>query len=136
MDKRRMRIAGAAALLLALSAAGCAGDNAETVSGDEEVSIPITLIVDSSTGIRNEENVIRAFNQMYDGKWQADVDWIMETEEEYRQNLKRQNVTDTLPAVITDLRMLPSFYYMMIEDGRIEELSDYIYGDEEWMAMS
>ncbi len=135
MDKRRMRIAGAAVLLLALSAAGCAGENAETVSGDGEVSIPITLIVDSSTGIRNEENVIRAFNQMYDGKWQADVDWIMETEEEYRQNLKRQNVTDTLPAVITDLRMLPSFYYMMIEDGRIEELSGYIYGDEEWMAM-
>ena len=132
MKKRRMR---AAALLLALSAAGCAGERTETVSGDEEVSIPITLIVDSSTGIRNEENVIRAFNQMYDGKWQADVDWIMETEEEYRQNIKRQNVTDTLPAVITDLRMLPSFYYMMIQDGRIEELSDYIYGDEEWMAM-
>ena len=135
MDKRRMTAAGAAALLLALTAAGCAGADTETVSGDGEVSIPITLIVDSSTGIRNEENVIRAFNQMYDGKWQADVDWIMETEEEYRQNLKRQNVTDTLPAVITDLRMLPSFYYMMIQDGRIEELSDYIYGDEEWMAM-
>ena len=132
MKKRRMR---AAALLLALSAAGCAGERTETVSEDGEVSIPITLIVDSSTGIRNEENVIRAFNQMYDGKWQADVDWIMETEEEYRQNIKRQNVTDTLPAVITDLRMLPSFYYMMIQDGRIEELSDYIYGDEEWMAM-
>ena len=128
MDKRRMRAAGAAALLLALTSAGCAGADTETVSGDEEVSIPITLIVDSSTGIRNEENVIRAFNQMYDGKWQADVDWIMETEEEYRQN-------DTLPAVITDLRMLPSFYYMMIQDGRIEELSDYIYGNEEWMAM-
>lgn len=135
MNKRRMRAAGAAALLLALSAAGCAGESAKTVSGDEEVSIPVTLIVDSSTGIRNEENVIRAFNRMYDGEWQADVDWIMETEEEYRQNLKRQNVTDTLPVVITDLRMLPSFYYMMIQDGRIEELSDYIYGDEEWMAM-
>ena len=88
MDKRRMTAAGAAALLLALTAAGCAGADTETVSGDGEVSIPITLIVDSSTGIRNEENVIRAFNQMYDGKWQADVDWIMETEEEYRQKLK------------------------------------------------
>ena len=47
---------------------------------------------------------MEAFNEKYDGKWQADVEWIMETEEEYRQNLKRQNVTDTLPAVITDLR--------------------------------
>ena len=129
------KLMSAALALALLTAAGCAGADTETVSGDGEVSIPITLIVDSSTGIRNEENVIRAFNQMYDGKWQADVDWIMETEEEYRQNLKRQNVTDTLPAVITDLRMLPSFYYMMIQDGRIEELSDYIYGNEEWMAM-
>lgn len=93
------------------------------------------FVVDSSSGIRNEEDVINAFNQKYDGTWQADVEWVMETEEEYRQNLKRQNVTDTLPAVITDVRMLPSFYYMMIQDGRLEELTDYIYGDEEWMDM-
>ena len=82
-----------------------------------------------------KETLIQEFNRIYDGKWQADVEWIMETEEEYRQNLKRQNVTDTLPAVITDLRMLPAFYYMMIQDGRIEELSDYIYTDEEWKSM-
>ena len=133
--KKRLRSAGAAALLFALMTAGCAGEDVQTERGEREVSIPITLIVDASTGIRNEEDVIRAFNQKYDGKWQADVEWIMETEEEYRQNLKRQNVTDTLPAVITDLRMLPSFYYMMLHDGRIEELSDEIYGDEEWMDM-
>ena len=29
----------------------------------------------------------------------------METEEEYRKNLKRMNVTDELPAIITDLRI-------------------------------
>ena len=39
MDKRRMTAAGAAALLLALSAAGCAGENTEIVSGDGEVSM-------------------------------------------------------------------------------------------------
>lgn len=113
----------------------CAGPGLQAPGGEEEVSIPVVLIVDSSTGIRNEENVIQEFNRIYDGKWQADVEWIMETEEEYRRNLKRQNVTDTLPAVITDVRMLPAFYYMMIQDGRIEELSDYIYTDEEWKSM-
>ncbi len=127
--------AAAAALLLAVTAAGCSEKNVQAPDGEEEVSIPIVLIVDSSTGIRNEENVIQEFNRIYDGKWQADVEWIMETEEEYRRNLKRQNVTDTLPAVITDVRMLPAFYYMMIQDGRIEELSDYIYTDEEWKSM-
>ena len=127
--------AAVAALLLAVTAAGCSEKNVQAPAGEEEVSIPIVLIVDSSTGIRNEENVIQEFNRIYEGKWQADVERIMETEEEYRRNLKRQNVTDTLPAVITDVRMLPAFYYMMIQDGRIEELSDYIYTDEEWESM-
>ena len=31
--------------------------------------------------------------------------------------------------------MLPAFYYMMIQDGRIEDLSEYINEDEEWKAM-
>lgn len=59
----------------------------------------------------------------------------METEEDYRQNLKRQNVTDTLPAVVTDIRLLPSFYRMMIQDGRLEEVSSDIKNDEEWSEM-
>lgn len=127
--------ASAAALLLAMLVSGCSETAEQTGGGEEEVTIPMILIVDSSTGIKNEEELITEFNRIYDGKWQADVQWIMETEEEYRQNLKRQNVTDTLPAVITDLRMLPAFYYMMIQDGRIEELTEYINEDEEWKAM-
>lgn len=127
--------ASAAALLLAMLVSGCSETAEQTSGGEEEVTIPMILIVDSSTGIKNEEELITEFNRIYDGKWQADVQWIMETEEEYRQNLKRQNVTDTLPAVITDLRMLPAFYYMMIQDGRIEELTEYINEDEEWKEM-
>ena len=127
--------ASAAALLLAMLVSGCSETAEQTSGGEEEVTIPMILIVDSSTGIKNEEKLITEFNRIYDGKWRADVQWIMETEEEYRQNLKRQNVTDTLPAVITDLRMLPAFYYMMIQDGRIEELTEYINEDEEWKEM-
>ena len=122
-------------VIMLLAAAACTGGKNDTGSENEEVEIPIILIVDSSTGIKNEEKLIQKFNRLYVGKWRAQAQWIMETEEEYRQNLKRQNATDTLPAVITDLRMLPSFYYMMVEDGRIEELSDYIEADEEWNNM-
>ncbi len=121
--------------LVSVAVSGCSQNTVQTEAQAREVSIPVILIVDSSTGIKNEEALIERFNEMYDGKWQADVQWIMETEEEYRQNLKRQNVTDTLPAIITDLRMLPGFYYMMIQDGRIEELSDEILNDEEWVDM-
>ena len=45
------------------------------------------------------------------------------------------NVTDELPAIITDLRMLPSFYQMMIKKGRIEDLTPYINEDQEWKDM-
>lgn len=115
---------------------GCAGKGQEDKENAEEVvKIPMILIVDSSTGNKNEERIIEAFNQEYEGKYEVDAEWIMETEDEYRQNLKRLNVTDELPAVITDLRMLPSFYQMMIEDERIEDLSSYIQNDEEWSRM-
>ena len=132
--KRRLTVLGGA-LLLCVMLSGCSDKATEIAENTEEVSIPVILIVDSTTGIRNEENLIETFNEEYEGKWQADVEWIMETEEEYRQNLKRQNVTDTLPAVITDLRMLPAFYYTMIQDGRIEELSPYLKKDKEWQEM-
>ncbi|MCI6121701.1 MAG: extracellular solute-binding protein, partial [Lachnospiraceae bacterium] len=100
-----------------------------------EIKIPMILTVDPSTGKKNEEKVVVKFNEEYDGIYEIDVEWGMETEDEYRQNLKRLNVTDKLPAIITDLRMLPSFYQMMIEDERIEDLSPYILEDDEWMGM-
>lgn len=116
--------------------AGCGvNERKDEVRTSEEVKIPITLIVDSSTGQKNEEKVVEGFNQAFEGIYEADVEWVMETEKEYRQNLKRQNVTDELPAIITDIRMLPSFYQKMIADERIEDLSPYINEDKGWKEM-
>lgn len=116
--------------------AGCTGDQKKTKSTKaEEVQIPMILTVDPSTGKKNEENVVEAFNEKYKGKYQVLIDWSLETEDEYRQNLKKLNVTDKLPAVLTDISMLPSFYQMMIKEERIMDLSSYIKNDSEWMAM-
>ena len=116
--------------------AGCGSKEEKNIKNSQsEIKIPMILTVDPSTGKKNEENVVVKFNEEYDGVYEIDVEWIMETEDEYRQNLRRLNVTDKLPAIITDLRMLPSFYQMMIADGRIEDLSPYILEDEEWMDM-
>lgn len=115
---------------------GCAGkEDTRTSKKNKVVEIPMILTVDSSTGNKNEEEVVERFNRAYKGKYHIDVDWVMETEEEYRKNLKRMNVTDELPAIITDLRMLPSFYQMMIKKGRIEDLTPYINEDQEWKDM-
>lgn len=119
-----------------LGIAGCGvNERKDEARTSEAVKIPITLIVDSSTGQKNEEKVVEGFNQAFEGIYEADVEWVMETEKEYRQNLKRQNVTDELPAIITDIRMLPSFYQKMIADERIEDLSPYINEDKEWKEM-
>lgn len=123
------------ATMLACMTAGCAESGNKNKNKNEEVKIPMVLTVNPSTGKKNEEKVVRQFNKDYDGQWEVEVSWIVETEEEYRQNLKRLNVTDTLPAVITDLRLLPSFYHLMIQDGRIENLSDDIQNDQEWKEM-
>lgn len=123
-------------VLLTAGLAGCAGGKrTQKKETEKEVKIPMILTVDPSTGNKNEEEVVRRFNRAYKGKYYIDVDWVMETEEEYRKNLKRLNVTDDLPAVITDLRMLPSFYQMMVKEGRIEDLTSYINNDKEWKEM-
>ena len=50
------------------------------------------LTVNPTTGKKNEEELVNAFNEAYKGIYHMDVEWIMETEEEYRKNLKRLNV--------------------------------------------
>lgn len=135
MNYRRIT---AAIVILALTAGlcGCAGKKEpQAEKKEEEVKIPMILTVDSSTGNKNDQDVVEAFNKAYKGTYYVDVDWIMETEEEYRKNLKRLNATDDLPAVITDLRMLPAFYQMMVKEGRIENLTSYINEDKEWKDM-
>lgn len=121
---------------LVFNATGCNPEkNKQEKNTKKEVQIPIILTVDPSTGNKNEQEVIERFNKAYKGTYHMDGEWVMETEEEYRKNLKRLNVTDELPAVITDLRMLPSFYQMMVKEGRIENLTSYINEDEEWKDM-
>ncbi len=70
---------------MVLGLAGCGGSDTKKDAGIEEaVKIPITLIVDSSTGKKNEERVVEEFNKEFQGVYEADVEWIMETENEYR----------------------------------------------------
>lgn len=132
--KRNLAVLVLCCLMTGMTA-GCREQEEQQVEKQEIVKIPMVLTVNPSTGKKNEEAVIKAFNEEYKDRLQVDVEWIMETEEDYRQNLKRQNVTDTLPAVVTDIRLLPSFYRMMIQDGRLEEISSAIKNDAEWSEM-
>ena len=83
---------------------GCGKNTGQTSRSTEkkEIDIPIILTVDPTSGKKTEQDVVDAFNEEYAGTYHMQVEWIMETEEEYRKNLKRLNVTDELPAVIYD----------------------------------
>ncbi|MGN1266960.1 MAG: ABC transporter substrate-binding protein [Dorea sp.] len=133
---RRLLSAAMCVALTGMLLAGCSSKEEKvTKNSQSEIKIPMILTVDPSTGKKHEEDVVEKFNEEYDGVYEIDVEWVMETEDEYRQTLKRQNVMDELPAIITDLRLLPSFYQRMIADDRIEDLSPYILEDDEWMSM-
>ena len=89
------RIMAAVMVIVMLTAlTGCVGkEDTQTRKKNKVVEIPMILTVDSSTGNKNEEEVVERFNRAYKGKYHIDVDWVMETEEEYRKNLKRMNAT-------------------------------------------
>lgn len=115
---------------------GCTGTENQNIPEEQSeiVSIPIIFTVDPTTGKKNNQELADAFNEAYAGKYVLDVEWVLETEEEYRQNLKRMNVTDSLPAIIYDVCTVPSFYQMMVEEGRIEDLTPYLEEDLSWKA--
>lgn len=117
--------------------AGCSSSSTQetTVSKTEEVHIPVIFTVSPQNGTKSNQELVEKFNKEYQGQYQVDVEWIMETEEEYRKNLKRQNVTDSMPAVITDLRLLPSFYQKILADERVIDLAPYMEADSEWQEM-
>ena len=139
--KRKSKARRSVCILLSLCLAavllgGCGKKQIQKTDNEEEaVEIPMILTVSPTSGKKSEQELVDAFNITYKGKYHIAVDWIMETEDDYRQNLKRLNVTDKLPAVITDLRMLPSYYHLMVEDHRIVDLAPYIEADQEWKQM-
>ena len=121
-------------MLCGMIITGCAGTESESAVEEERsvISIPIIFTVDPTTGRKNNQELADAFNEAYAGQYYLDVEWVLETEEEYRQNLKRMNATDSLPAIIYDVCTVPSFYMMMVEEGRIEDLTPYLEEDLSW----
>lgn len=117
---------------LLLTGCGQAEDKDNTETTNSVVEIPIIFTVDPSSGKRSNQELANAFNKAYEGKYHLDVEWVLETEEEYRQNLKRMNVTGNLPAIIYDVCTVPSFYQMMVEEGRLTDLTPYLNEDPEW----
>ena len=116
--------------------AGCGQKDQKVPSEpkDGPVKIPMIFLIDAATGKRENEELVHAFNEAYEGVYEAEVEWMAITSGEYRSNLKRWNVADELPAVITDVCFSPAFYELMLADKRLVDMSSLIEQDPEWKA--
>lgn len=114
--------------------AGCGHKNPQILSSPKEdtVKIPIIFLIDAATGKRENEDLVNEFNKEYEGVYEVEAEWMAVTSGEYRSNLKRWNVADELPAVITDVCFSPAFYELMLADDRLVDLAPLIDQDPEW----
>ena len=59
-------------IMFSLGLAGCSRqEDAERTEYTEEVKIPMLLTIDPSTGNKNDEDVITAFNEEYKGRYRS-----------------------------------------------------------------
>lgn len=124
-------------LLLMFSLAGCTVEEhfeTETAESKETV-IPIIYAASNDDNMKDFEDMVNGFNEQYAGEYRVEIEWYNAKTHNYRTLIKRLNVIDELPAVLTDVAFLPSFYEMLKEDGRLVDLFPYIMEDEEWMSV-
>lgn len=132
MKKSRIfQAAGIAVLLLML--AGCARKVQPAAADDkEEVVITAVFREDPETGERSNMELVEQFNESYKGQYRVEVEWMVDTEANYRRKMKTLNALDQLPALITDVGFDYYFYQLLIENDRLVDLSAYIEECPEW----
>lgn len=134
--RRRKWFAAAALGLAAFMASAC--QKMETGDGEKElgtVEIPVIFQIDPASDHKSNEELMEAFNEEYEGTYHISVQWMFDTTSAYRAQLKLLNVTDELPAVMTDVAFSPAFYQLLTEDERLLNLAPYFEGDEEWKSL-
>lgn len=132
MQGRKPQKMAVAAVCLTLALTGCAHDGTKEKAAVEEIRIPVMFLVNPDTGENENEELVDAFNEEYEGIYQLDVEWITDTAEGYRARIKTLNGLDKLPAVITDVGFDADFYELLIANDRLVDLRPYLTADEAW----
>ncbi|MDD3277413.1 MAG: extracellular solute-binding protein [Lachnospiraceae bacterium] len=104
----------------------------EQTALQEEIKVPIMFLVNPDTGENENEKLVEAFNAKYDGTYEIQVEWIIDTAEGYRSRIKTLNVVDKLPAVITDVGFDADFYELLVQNNRLVNLDPYLREDPQW----
>lgn len=121
-------------ILVSVCLGGCGKMSVTTLDHvDKPIEITAIFTVDPVTNLKSNEELVENFNKAYEGIYYLNVEWMMDTADEYRARIKQLNVVDNLPTIITDVSFSPAFYELMVEDGRLVDLSTYIKEDKEWL---
>ena len=124
-------------IVLALLISGCTEKHTDKPADDSNgdvVVIPALFRMDGETGIQPHKDLIELFNKTYEGRYRIDVEWFVGEESNYRERIRLLNATDQLPALFTDVGVLPDFYRLLVENDRLVNITPYLEADREWAA--
>lgn len=130
--KGKWREAGALLLLLVSVLCGCGQGKEALEQPEEEVVITVLFRMDPQTNEEVNADLVRAFNEAYEGRYRVEVEWLIETEVGYRTKIKQLNAVDKLPAVITDVGFDYKFLQLLKENDRLVDLSPYFEKSDDW----
>ena len=94
----------------------------------------MTFLINPATNLSENQELVSGFNKQYQGTYEVDVEWLTESTSGYRENLKKWNVLDEMPVLITDAGFDYDFYRLLIENKRLVNLRPYMDAIPEWKA--
>lgn len=123
------------AISIAVLCSGCKEESKDIQEEQKEsVEIPVVFRIDPATNVSNNLEFVEEFNELYEGKYHVEVEWLTESAAGYRERLKQWNVLDEMPAVITDAGFDYDFYRLLVEKNRLVNLCPYMEESPEWEA--
>ena len=129
--KRTLGLLIAIAMLLSGCGESRPEEETKPTSGTEIV-IPALFRMDGETGNQPHKELIELFNPTYAGQYRIDVEWYVGDEASYRERIRLLHATDQLPAVFTDVGVLPDFYRLLVDNDRLVDIVPYLQADQEW----
>lgn len=134
MRKRRIT-AVILVCIMAIGLLGCGMSEGTITDADSEVVIPVMFRIDPSMDQGQYREMVEGFNQLYEGQYRVEVEWVTATEQGYREKIKLLNALDELPAVITDVAFNAELYENMADNGRFVDLRPYMEQSDEWSEL-
>lgn len=131
-NKNKKRWCLAMALTLGVLC-GCGKEEQNIEKTEKEpVKIPVVFRIDPATDLSNNQEFVEEFNELYEGEYYVEVEWLTESTAGYRERLKQWNVLDEMPVVITDAGFDYDFYRLLVENHRLVDLRPFLEENEQW----